>query len=241
MGTNDATMNMAIDEAILRLADVPTLRLYRWCPSAISLGYFQSLEDEVDQGACEKMGIDVVRRISGGGAVFHGAEGEITYSVVVAEGFLEVTEDVPASYERLCGGVINALQLLGMDARFQGINDVVVGDKKISGSAQTRRYGKILQHGTVLLDVDIERMFRVLRISEEKLSDKEIKKAEERVTSIRKEVGVVSSQRVAHALARGFEEALGIELIPGSLEEEERALARTIRGKYGSDEWNGMR
>ncbi|MEM2225940.1 MAG: biotin/lipoate A/B protein ligase family protein [Candidatus Bathyarchaeia archaeon] len=246
ISSNDAYMNMAIDEAIMRAkaaGRVPnTIRFYRWRPSAVSIGFFQSVEEEVDIGACAELGVDIVRRPTGGGAVYHDSDGELTYSLVVDAGNPRVSADFLTSYRALCEGIVRGLRSLGLDAHFNPVNDVLVGGRKISGNAQTRRLGTVLQHGTVLLRADLSRMFRVLRIADEKLRDKMISAAQERVTTIERELGrAVGFEEVSDALRRGFEEALGIELEEGDLSEEERSLAMELRGKYSSREWIYMR
>ena len=134
---------------------VPVLRLYGWKPSAVSIGYFQSLEEEVDVKKCKKAGIDVVRRLTGGGAVLH--EHELTYSFITKVYPTNIME----SYRLICEPVVMCLKNLGLDAKFSPLNDIIVGDKKVSGNAQTRRKNTLLQHGTILLDVDVEKMFSV--------------------------------------------------------------------------------
>ncbi|MEM2934941.1 MAG: lipoate--protein ligase family protein, partial [Candidatus Thermoplasmatota archaeon] len=213
-----AFSNMAIDEAIF-MAGVPTLRIYRWNPSAISIGYFQSIEEEVNLEECKKQGVDVVRRITGGGAVYHDAEGEITYSFVSPLHFLpEKTLD---TYKIICSSIANGLRKIGIEANLSGINDIVVNGRKISGSAQTKRGGNVLQHGTILVRVNIEKMFSLLKISKEKIRDKEIKRVEERVTSIEKEVGKISNEKIINAIIDGFAENMKIDFYKEELDEEE--------------------
>ncbi len=244
--SHDAYTNMAIDEAILRTraaGKVPnTIRFYRWRPSAVSIGFFQSIEEEVDVESCAELGVDIVRRLTGGGAVYHDSDGELTYSLVVDAENPKVPTDFLDSYRVLCDGIVRGLRRLGLDARFHPVNDVIAGGRKISGNAQTRRFGAVLQHGTVLLRSDLSKMFRVLRVSDEKLRDKMISAAQERVTTIEKELGrAVGFEEVSGALRRGFEEALGIELEEGALSDEERSLAMELREKYSSREWIYMR
>lgn len=248
-GPGNAYWNMAVDEAML-LARAEgrcpnTLRLYTWRPSAVSIGYFQSLEREVDVEECRRLGFDVVRRITGGGAVFHDEHGEVTYSVVVSEDDLKRLaphSSIQESYEALCRGLLEGLRELGISAEFKPVNDVLVAGRKISGSAQTRRRGVILQHGTLLLKSDLKTMFRVLKVSGEKISDKAIKAVEERVTNILRETGrELSVEEVVSALARGFEKALGVELVEGQLSPYELELARQLESKYRSEEWLRMR
>lgn len=235
-GYRNAFENMAIDEALL-INGITTLRFYKWKPSAISIGYFQSIEEEVNIEECKEIGIDIVRRITGGGAVYHDMNGEITYSIVMPNVFSNVME----SYKIISKCLINGLKRIGINARHSGINDIVVNGRKISGNAQTRRHGIILQHGTVLLKTDIKKMFSLLNVSDKKISDKEIGKIEERVTSIEKEIGKINENELIKALIKGFEETLNFKFFEGSLEENEIELARKLVDKYESKEWNYKR
>lgn len=236
-GYRNAYENMAIDEAFL-IYGKPTLRFYKWKPSAISIGYFQSMEEEVNIEECRKHGIDVVRRITGGGAVYHDENGEITYSFICPQNFMP--SNILKTYKVICSALSQGLQFLGMEAKHSGINDVVVNGKKISGSAQTRKYGNILQHGTILLKVNVEKMFSLLRVSKEKIKDKAIKSAKKRVTSIKDEIGKVNEKEVIESLVRGFEE-IGIEFYEESMEEKEEKEAKRLVKKYESKEWNFKR
>jgi len=239
--------NMAIDEAVmLSMKDGnarPTLRLYRWFPSAVSIGTFQGMMDEVDTQFCHSQNIDVIRRITGGGAVYHDNEGEITYSIIIPGDHRLGPDDIINSYRILCSGLISALRHLDIESEFRPINDVTVGGKKVSGNAQTRRHSCILQHGTTLLDLDVNVMFQALKVPKEKISDKMIADARQRVTSIREVLGrEVSMSELRNALRTGFSEALGIELVRGHLTRSERDTAkRLVAEKYSTREWNFKR
>ena len=242
MRIEDAPTQMAIDEAVaiarLRHGTPNTIRLYRWNPSAVSIGYFQSIEKEVNLEACKEYGVDVIRRITGGGAVYHDYNGEITYSLVAPEDEAKISRDILESYRLICGAIVNGLKELGVDSEFKPVNDIVSGGKKISGNAQTRRHGVILQHGTVLVDTDIHRMFQVLRVSDAKISDKLIQAVEERVTNLRRYLERdVSFDESRDALVKGFEDTLDIELVPGELTEPELQLVKELHIKYSSHEW----
>ena len=243
LDTYDAYTNMAIDEAICRLRSQGkspnTIRFYRWKPSAVSIGYFQIVTQEVNLDECARLGFDVIRRMTGGGAVYHAFEGEVTYSVIVNEDHRRIPKDIIQSYELICGGIVNGLESLGIHAEFRPVNDIDVGGRKISGNAQTRRWGVVLQHGTILLDTDARKMFTVLRVTQEKISDKLIKSVEDRVTSIRRETGKnLSFEEVTEALKKSLPAALGVETFPGSLSEDEKELARQlIEEKYSKKEW----
>ena len=233
----NAYKNMAIDEALLN-SGIPTLRLYKWKPSAISIGYFQSMEEEVNMDACHRNGINVIRRITGGGAVYHDSIGEITYSIVLPASMFP---SIPESYKAIGRCLINGFERIGLEAEYAGINDIVVNGKKISGSAQTRRHGIILQHGTILLKVNVKKMFSLLKVTEKKIMDKEIKRVEERVTSIEKEIGKVNEEEIKEAIIKGFQIGLNAELEEGELNEKEIEAATQLVKKYESREWNFKR
>jgi lipoate-protein ligase A len=231
---------MAIDEALLKLnaenKSPNTIRFWRWQPSTVSIGCFQSIEREVDLGVAKRYGVDVVRRITGGGAVFHDHDGEITYSVVCKQG--DVPDDIIESYKLICGGLVRGFENLGLRAEFKPVNDVQVNGKKISGSAQTRRWGSMLQHGTVLISPDVRQMFELLKVSPEKISDKFIASVYERVTTIEREIGRKPTfEEVREAILTGFEDSLNVKLHEGELTIEELELAKKLRPKYASDEW----
>lgn len=243
-GVNGA-MNMAIDEAVLiKRKDIgmDTLRLYTWNPSAVSIGYFQSMEREVDLDFARQNGIDIVRRITGGGAVYHDAKGEVTYSIVVDAHARDMPHKIVDSYRYLSSGIIEGLKTLGINAEFAPINDIVLNGKKISGNAQTRRGRYILQHGTILYDLDAETMFSVLKVSDEKIRDKMISAVYERVTSIRHEGLDINLDDLLEALKDGFIKALGGEVMITELTKEEMLLAEELeREKYSTKEWNFKR
>ena len=138
---------------------------------------------------------------------------------------------------------MKALEYLGIKGEFKPINDVDVGGKKVSGNAMTRRHGCVLQHGTTLLDLDVTLMFTILKVPQEKISDKMIADVKERVTSIRDILGrKVEISELQEALKRGFSDALDIELVPEKLSEEEIEKAKQLaQEKYSSEEWNFSR
>ena len=239
---NDAFMNMAIDEAIANAVakgtSLPTIRFYEWKPDAVSIGYFQGMNDEIDVDACKKQNVDTIRRRTGGGAVYHDEIGEITYSVIAPESIMP--KGITESYHLICGWIIDSLELLGIKAEFKPINDVITNGKKISGNAQTRRNGVLLQHGTVLYDVNVEKMFSLLKVSQEKIADKLIEDVKERVTSVRQQKPKVTKDKVYDAMVKGFTE--GKEFDFGFLTEEEMIDASMlVETRYKKEEWNFMR
>lgn len=237
---NNAAMNMAIDESICESVlegERPTIRFYGWSPSAISIGYFQSLEKEVDLEKCAQMNVDVVRRRTGGGAVYHDTEGEITYSIIAKEE--NFPKGITQSYQVICKSIIDSLTKIGIDSQFKPINDIIVNGKKISGNAQTRRNGILLQHGTILYKVDVEKMFSLLRVSDEKIRDKMISSVKERVTSVY-EQKQISKDELYRALVFGFTNDKEIEI--DSLTQKEIDRAKELaESKYSKDEWNKER
>jgi len=244
----DAFMNMAVDEAILsaRIAGIVpnTLRFYRWNPSAVSIGRFQDAFNEVYIENCRKHEVDIVRRITGGGAVYHDHVGEITYSVVVKESDLGFT-DVASTYDVICKGLIEATKMLGISADFnlgdpKKCPNVTINRRKISGSAQSRRKRILLQHGTFLLNTNLEKMFTFLRVPWAKTCMEVIPVAEKRLTSVEEELGTNVSTKEAHqALVRGFQKAFEAQPIEGKLASYEQKLAEKLRReKFATDRWN---
>jgi len=245
---NDAFNNMAVDEAIVtaRIKGlVPnTLRLYQWKPSAVSVGRFQDVYNEVQVDNCQRTGVDIVRRITGGGTVYHDSQGEITYSVVAREEDFG-TSDVIQAYNTICNGLIEAAKILGVNADFnpgdpKNCPNIAIHGKKISGSAQFHKGGVLLQHGTFLLDADLEKMFTFLRVPWAKTIADVACVAQERLTSIKKELGkAVSKEKACQALVKGFERVLKVQLREESLTTYEQKLAQELRrDKFSTEEWN---
>ncbi|MFW9923412.1 MAG: biotin/lipoate A/B protein ligase family protein [Candidatus Thorarchaeota archaeon] len=240
----DCFYNMGLDNAIREAISekkVPnTIRLYRWNPSAVSIGYFQSMKNVVNINNCEKLGIDYIRRTTGGGAVYHDFEGELTYSVNCSEADKILPVDITKIYEIICGGIVQGLKLLNIEAEFKPINDIVLkrSGKKISGSALTRKNGVILQHGTILRKVDVEKMFSILIVPDEKIKDKMISSAKERVSSLELELGEAPSfKQIGESLIIGLENSLGISLQSGEITPEEHERAKLIAQEFKEPKW----
>ncbi len=232
-GYNNAALNMAIDEVLIEnIGDAPILRLYGWRPAAVSIGYFQSIREEVDLEKCSKIGVDVVRRLTGGGAVLH--ENELTYSFITKQ----YPQNIMESYGWICETIVISIKRLGFDASFVPLNDIVVKGKKVSGSAQTRRKGVLLQHGTLLLGVDVDKMFCVLKVPSEKFKDKIIKDVKERVTSL----AGTTFEEMASSLKTSFATKFDAKLLADTMSTEEINHANWLaERKYNSREWNRRR
>ncbi|HVP16380.1 MAG TPA: biotin/lipoate A/B protein ligase family protein [candidate division Zixibacteria bacterium] len=246
--THDAFMNMAIDEAILtariegRATD--TLRYFSWKPSAVSIGKFQRVENEVQLENCKQRGIDVVRRITGGGAVYHDAEDEITYSLVASRESLKAGS-IADVYERIYTGLTRALGILGVAADFnegsaKACPNLTVKGRKISGSAQCHRREVVLQHGTILANVNLEKMFTYLRVPWAESCMQVVSIARRKITSLHDELGEnVSPAELVHALEEGFGQALDVKIVSGALTPRERQLAeKLLEQKYATTDWN---
>ncbi len=235
----EAAWNMAVDEALLEEAAAGRLeaacRFYRWNPPAITIGYAQDAAAETDLEACRTAGVPVVRRITGGGAVFH--ENEITYSLVfpAAPRFANIGD----SYRIICGAIAAGLDFLKNGFEFSPVNDIIYRGKKVSGSAQVRRGGWILQHGTVLLDPDIDRMFTLLRVPEDKFRKHGLGAARMRVGGLKEVVGrEVGFEEAAEAIIKGFRTAFDVSAKQSYLPDRVTSAARVIETRYRSDDWN---
>jgi lipoate-protein ligase A len=257
---SSASENMAMDEAIFRVNQrkdsLPTLRIYRWCPPSISLGYFQKTRNEVDVAACSLYHIDIVRRPTGGKAVLH--ENDLTYAVIAKEHTPPFTPDILGTYRIISGCIADSLSELGIhaemsvDGRNSGDDslkavcfsspshyELLVNKRKICGSAQVRSRGVFLQHGSILLDFDPVKTCALLAPRNGD-RERQIEKLRESVTSVYEQTGAeISVEKICHVLQRSFKKKLGIELVEGSLTGEEEALmTRLIKDKYTNNKWN---
>ncbi len=183
--------NVALDEVIARQVAAgtrpPTLRFWDWKDSGVVIGSFQSLRNEVDAAAAAAHGIQVVRRISGGGAMFMEAGNCITYSLYLP-GSLVDGMSFADSYPFLDTWTMEALASIGIKAHYKPLNDIATDTGKIGGAAQKRLAGGVvLHHVTMSYDIDAEKMVQVLRIGREKISDKGITSAVKRVDPLKRQ------------------------------------------------------
>ncbi|HAM12546.1 MAG: biotin/lipoate A/B protein ligase family protein [Microbacterium sp.] len=232
-------MNLALDEVLTtRVGDgrrMPTLRLWEWNESAVVIGSFQSYRNEVDPEGARRHGYDVVRRISGGGAMLMGADAIITYSLSVPAS-LVAGMTFADSYAFLDDWVLQALRSLGIDATYQPLNDIASPEGKIGGAAQKRlANGGVLHHATLSYDMDGEVLTDVLRIGREKLSDKGTTSAAKRVDPLRRQTGL-PREAIIQAFADTFTTLYGAEV--GHITEEEYAEAEAlVASKFATDAW----
>jgi lipoate-protein ligase A len=221
-----------------------TLRFYEWKPSAVSIGRFQDIQKETQIENCRKLDIDIVRRITGGGAVYHDEYNEVTYSVVTSKESLQA-DNIINVYRKIYLGLTEGLKNLGVSVDFNEGNaktcpNLTVKGRKISGSAQCHRSGVILQHGTILADVNLETMFTVLRSARGGNCTQILPIARRKITSLTDELArKIPRSELIHALTDGFREALHINLVEGDLAPSERELAETLyRERYSTKPWN---
>jgi len=237
-GKYSEAMHHAIDEVLTQKMEEgnirPTLRFwYRDSPS-VPMGRFQAFEDEVEIDYVEEKGIEVVRRITGGGAMFVEPGNVITYSIYIPKE--EVSEDVEESYRKLDRFAVEALNDLGVDASYEPLNDIEHEQGKLGGAAQLRKDKAVLHHTTMSYDLDTAEMLRVLRIGKEKVSDKAVKSAEKRVSRIRDHTKE-DREKVIQKLIETFVEDKEYE--KGQLTEEELEEARELaENKFSGEDWN---
>ncbi len=258
---------MAIDEAILtahRQGLVPpTVRFYGWSPASLSIGYFQQAEKEIDFEALRERGLGFVRRPTGGRAVLH--DRELTYSLVVSANYPGIPGNVTEAYRVLSMGLLLGFRRLGLDAEMACLHqpagkdgrlstaacfdapskyELVVEGRKIAGSAQMRSKGVILQHGSILLELDAGKLFSVLRFPEPADRERMKRLFERKAVAIqtcltRKNLPPATMREVEDAFRAGFSEGLDTDLPESGLTGYETELAgRLAAEKYGSDGWN---
>ncbi len=203
----EPALHMALDKLITHEVGLglrpPTLRFWEWTRSAVVLGRFQSLKNEVDIHNSKIHNVKIARRVSGGGAMFIEPESSITYSLSMPAHFVK-DATFGESYEILERWLLKALRTLGIKCWFKPINDIESGFGKIGGSAQARFSGAILHHGTLSYDINIEKMLKILRIGREKLSDKGIKSAGKRVSSLKVQLQNITRTDILECLIETF-------------------------------------
>lgn len=240
-GRLTAAENMALDEVLLKS------RAERWSPNtirflqmsnpAVLIGYIQNVEQEVRTSYCEERGIDINRRVTGGGTIYFD-ESQLGWEVICDRSVLKMRVANSKFFAKVSQPAINSLAALGVNAEFRPLNDIEVNGRKISGTGGTEEGDAFLFQGTLLVDFDVDTMLRALKIPIEKLKDKELESVRDRVTCLAWELEKTPSiDEIKATLVEGFEEGYGITLIPGCLTpEEEDLLARRI-DYYRSDTW----
>ncbi len=231
-------LNMALDEVLVERVGAgtrpPTLRIWGWSAPCVVLGRFQSVRNEVDEEAAARRGVEIVRRISGGGAMFIEPEGAITWSLYAPESMV-AGMTFAESYRFFDAWVVDALRELGIDAWYAPLNDITSAAGKIGGAAQARRGGAVLHHTTMAYDMNLPLMLEVLRIGKEKLSDKGVTSADKRVAPLRQQTSLPRAAIVQHMVEQ-FRCRFGLEedaLLPDEFAEAEKRAQE----RFGTPAW----
>ncbi|MFZ0577157.1 MAG: biotin/lipoate A/B protein ligase family protein [Psychrobacillus psychrotolerans] len=264
-GPCSPSYNMALDEALLDWHSEglipPVIRFYEWNPATLSIGYFQTVEKEIDIEAVKRLGLGFVRRPTGGRGVLH--EHELTYSVIVTESYPSMPATVTEAYRVISEGLLLGFQNLGLNAYFSVPNtdeqkenlknpksavcfdapswyELVVEGKKVAGSAQTRQKGVILQHGAILLDLDEDKLIQTFKFASEEIREKVRKGLSQKAVSINKIISKpVTMEECKIAFKKGFADALEIELVEYNLTQEQKNYIKQLEvTRYANDKWN---
>lgn len=238
-GLVDSAQSAALDEAILEAhiahAVPNTLHFYVRTTPTISIGYFQKASESLDLEECARRGIQLVRRKSGGSSIYTDS-GQLIYGLVVSES--DVPRERPQSFRFICSALARAISSFGVDARYREMNDVEIAGRKVSGNAQLRRKGSLLQHGTIILDTDLSAMDAVLRMKESKRHS--ISTPSDRIVTLASLIGRAPSmtemkRRISLELARDFE----IKFVESSLTPlENRLVHKLVDDRYSKRDWN---
>lgn len=240
-GALSAAQNMALEKVLLTSCSqgwVPnTLHFLQFSPHCALVGYHQAVELEVEEDYCRQHGIDINRRISGGGAIYMD-EGQLGWELYARRATARLPRRMEEMYRLLCQGAIAGLRRLGVAANFRPQNDIEVNGRKISGSGGTEFASTLLYHGTILTDFAVETMLRCLKLPIKKLADKEVQSFKERVVCLRELLGVLPPlEDIKAALTAGFAAELGIELEPGELTAREEELLAQELPLFQSETW----
>ncbi|WP_043932788.1 lipoate--protein ligase family protein [Bacillus sp. EB01] len=267
-GNCSPSFNMALDEALLSWHSAgeipPVVRFYGWDPATLSIGYFQKVEKEIKMEAVKQHGLGFVRRPTGGRGVLH--EHELTYSVIVSEQHPKMPHTVTEAYRVISEGILQGFRNLGLDAYFAvprtdeeksalknprssvcfdapSWYELVVEGRKVAGSAQTRQKGVILQHGSILLDLDEDKLFSLFNYSSERLKERMKAAFKDKAVPINdispRKIGIDEAKS---AFFDGFEKGLEIELISYQLTDVQMEFVEKLAADvYENDEWNFKR
>lgn len=240
-GVRPAAENMTLDEAILKARSegiIPnTIRFLQFSPEAVLVGWHQSVAEEVRLDFCRKERLDINRRITGGGAILFDRS-QLGWELIASKDDLGVSVVTEELFRKVCQAAIEGLRELGVEASFRSKNDVEVDGRKISGTGGTEEGSAFLFQGTLLVDFDVERMIKALRIPTEKLKDKELESVKERVTCLREQLGTVPDiSIIKQKMARGFEKVFNVKLRASPLTSYEEDLLNKRLPLFESDKW----
>lgn len=267
-GKCSPSYNMALDEKLLEWHSAgtipPVVRFYGWEPATLSIGYFQKVHKEIDMEAVKKHGLGFVRRPTGGRGVLH--DQELTYSVIVSEEHPNMPATVTEAYRVISEGILQGFRELGLEADFsiprtkeeeQSLKsprsavcfdapswyELVVEGRKIAGSAQTRQKGVILQHGSIILDMDEDKLFDVFTYPSERVRQRMQERFKSKAVAINELKDTpVTLYEVSRTFREGFSKGLNVEMKSYELSKEQEVEVNELaKEKYESAEWNYRR
>ncbi|SFL67940.1 lipoate--protein ligase family protein [Salibacterium qingdaonense] len=267
-GSCPPAWNMAMDEMLMQWHSEgkipPVVRFYGWNPATLSVGYFQKVHKDIDFDAVQKHGLGFVRRPTGGRGVLH--DKELTYSVIVSEDHPQMPETVTEAYRVISEGILEGFRKLGLHAEFSiprtkeeeeslknprsavcfdapSWYELVVEGRKIAGSAQTRQKGVILQHGSILLELEEDKLFDLFKYSNDRVRERMQKGFKKKAAAINELTSAnVTMEQVSKAFHEGFADGLNVNWEPCILTEQQEKHVRELAAeKYDTDEWNYRR
>ena len=239
-GVLDAPHNMALEKVLLAACAkgaVPnTLHLLEFLPCAL-LGYSQSAEDETDEVFCGQNGIEINRRISGGGCIFMDG-GTLGWEIIAKKNTPGIPGRLEDMYREVCGALVAALLKFDIHALYRPPNDVEINGRKISGTGGTELDDSLIFHGTVLVDFHADIMAKALKLPVKKFKYKQVSDFIQRTVCMRELLGYVPAmEEVKKCLTEAFAEKLGAEFVPGGLSPEETKSLNEELPLFSSDEW----
>lgn len=259
-GYHEAAINMALDESLLNWHSEgkipPVLRFYGWTKPTLSVGRFQNIERTINLTALERYGCTFVRRLTGGSAVLH--DDELTYSITVSEEKSYISDSIRMTYFNLSKGIMAGFKELGINAdysmpreHFEKGNtavcferpsdyEMLVERKKISGHAQVRKKGVLLQHGSLPFSMDKQMLFDLFHFSSEKMREKQRTVFSNKAITMNEAAkDKITYEVAAKAFQHGFEKELNLEFLPLELSNAQwDEVYELANSKYKSDEWN---
>ncbi|WP_270504358.1 lipoate--protein ligase family protein [Paraclostridium sordellii] len=261
--TTNGAMNMAIDEAIMTSYKEgkckPTLRFYTWKPSCLSIGYFQNLQKEVDLDKCRELNIDVVRRPTGGRAVLH--QNELTYSIILGEDNSLMDKSINESYKFISKGIAKGLEIAGINIdklkkgerisreklsaacfNAHASYEITINNKKIVGSAQNRKDGVILQHGSIILNFNVDDLYEVIKTKNKDIKERAKKFTLSKASGIENEINMkVDILNLEESILSGIKKSFDVDFEELGLSDYELNLARDLYKKYSSYDYINKR
>ena len=239
---SNSYMNLAIEEAIAhnvgKGASPNTIRFWR-NSSAVVIGNFQSAKTEVDVDKCNKHGITIARRFTGGGAVYHDL-GNLNCSISIRRTHRLFKSDLQETFVELSRGIIEGLKQLGAPVKLDPPSNILLNGQKVSGGAGALKSGFVFHHCSILVTSDLEMLTEILGSGESSVRGPFVRSVRKAVSNLSVEIGrELSIGEVKVSLRRGFEEVFAIDLVEGEMTAEERALAEKLYDeKYSTEEWN---